>query len=61
MSLIDFFNWVKSAARFCPQVAACFPDMFCNFYLVKKQKIAHNSTTTKAREKISTFWESLEF
>jgi hypothetical protein len=44
----------KSAANFCCQVAAWFPDMFCNFYLVKNNKIAENSTTTKAREKIST-------
>jgi hypothetical protein len=35
--------------------------MFCNFYLVKTYKIAKNSTTTKAREKISTDLESLEF
>jgi hypothetical protein len=28
--------------------------MFCNFYLVKNYKIAKNSTTTKAREKINT-------
>jgi hypothetical protein len=32
-------------------VAAWFPDMFCNFYLVKNHKIAKNSTTTKAKEK----------
>jgi hypothetical protein len=41
----------KSAACFYRQVAAWFPDMFCNFYLVKNHKIAKNSTTTKAREK----------
>ncbi len=35
--------------------------MFCDFYLVKIHKIAKNSTTTKAREKISTDLESLEF
>jgi hypothetical protein len=34
-------------------VAVWFPDMFCNFYFVKNQAIAKNSTTTKAREKIS--------
>ncbi len=28
--------------------------MFCNSYLVKNHKIANNSTTTKAIEKIST-------
>jgi len=30
-------------------------------YLVKNPKIVHNSTTTKASEKISTYLESLEF
>jgi hypothetical protein len=34
--------------------------MFGKFYLVKNYKIAKNSTTTKAREKISTDLESLE-
>ncbi len=38
-----------------------FKDMFRNFYLVKNHKIVHNSTTTKAIEKISTDLESLEF
>ncbi len=38
-----------------------FLDVFCNFYLVKNHKIADNLTMTKAREKISTDWESLEF
>ena len=52
---------VKSAAGFCHQVAALFPDMFCNFYVVKNHKIAQASTTTLAREKISTDWESVEF
>jgi hypothetical protein len=42
-------------------LAALFPDMFCNFYAVKNHKIAKNSTTTNAREKISTDLESLEF
>ncbi len=36
-------------------------DMFCNFYFVKNHKIANNSMTTKAREKICTDLESLEF
>jgi hypothetical protein len=54
-------NEGKSSASFCRQVAALVPDMFYNFYLVKNHKIAKNSTTTKAREKISTFLESLEF
>jgi hypothetical protein len=59
--LTALINEVKSAASFCRQVAAWFPNMFCNFYLVKNHKIANNSTTTKAREKISTDLESLEF
>jgi len=42
-------NNYKSAARFCHQVAAWVPDMFCNFYLGKNHKIANNSTTTKTR------------
>jgi hypothetical protein len=35
-------------------------DMFCNFYLAESHKIANNSATTEAREKISTDLESLE-
>jgi hypothetical protein len=54
-------NQPKLAARFCSQVAAWVPDMFCNFYLVKHHKIANNSTAPKAKEKLSTDLESLEF
>jgi hypothetical protein len=42
-------------------VAAWFSAMFCNSYLVKNYRIAENSKTTKASEKISTDLESLEF
>jgi hypothetical protein len=42
-------------------VAVLFPAMFCGFYLVKNRKIVKNSTATKAREKISSDLESLEF
>ncbi len=35
--------------------------MFSDFYLVKNHKIANNSTTMKARERITTNLESLEF
>jgi hypothetical protein len=45
-------NEGKSAASFCRQVVAWFPDMFYNFYFIKDHKIAKNSTATKAREKI---------
>ena len=41
----------KSAASFCRQVAAGFPDVFCSFYSVKNPKIAKYSMTTKAIEK----------
>jgi hypothetical protein len=41
-------------------VAALVPDMFCNFYLVKNHKNANNSVTTEAREKINTYFESIE-
>jgi hypothetical protein len=42
-------------------VAAWAPVMFVKFYLVKSNKIAKNSTTTSAREKVKTDLESLEF
>ncbi len=41
-------------------MAALVPDMFCNIYLVKNHKIANNSATTKATEKIGTYLDSLE-
>ena len=56
-----FHNEVKSAVIFCCLVAAWAPDMFCDFYLVKSHKIANNSATTAAREKISKDLESVEF
>ncbi len=58
--MIISHNEGKSAASFCRHVAAWFPDMFCNFYLVKNHKPDENSTTAKAREKISTDLECLE-
>jgi hypothetical protein len=54
-------NEGKSAASLCHQVAALVPDMFHNFYFVKNHKIANNSATTEATEKISAYSESLEF
>ncbi len=53
-------NWDKSRANICHQVVAWVPDVFCNFYLVKNCIIANNSTTTNAREPMSTNMESLE-
>jgi hypothetical protein len=43
------FREGKSAASWCRQVAASVPGMFCNFYVVKNQKIANNSATTEAQ------------
>jgi hypothetical protein len=56
-----FTNEGISAASFCRQVAALVPNMFCYFYVMKNHKIANNSTTTEAREKIRTYLKSLEF
>jgi hypothetical protein len=56
--MLVIYNEGKSVASFC--ASAWFPDMFCNFYLVKNHKIAKNAMTTKAIEKISTDLESLE-
>ncbi len=50
-----------SAASFCHQVAALVPDLFCNFCLEKNYKIANSSANIEAREKMSTYLESLEF
>ncbi len=38
-------------------MAAWVPDLFCNFYVVKN---VNSSTTTEAREKMSTDLESSE-
>ncbi len=54
-------NKGKSAVSFCHQLAAWVPNMFHNFYSVKNHKIANSSSTTKAREKICTDLEFLEF
>jgi hypothetical protein len=51
----------KSAASLYRQMAALVPDMFPNYYLVKNHKIANNSATTEAKEKIHAYLESLEF
>jgi hypothetical protein len=53
------FNQDKSAPSFCRQVTARVPDMFCDSFLVKNNKIANNSTTTKARDNISPDFEIL--
>jgi hypothetical protein len=55
---IRFENEGESAVSFRRQVATLFPG---NIYSVKNHKIAKISTPTKAREKISTDLESLEF
>jgi hypothetical protein len=42
-------------------VAAWVPDMLYAFYFVKNHKIAKNSTTPKAREKIRQIWNPQNF
>jgi hypothetical protein len=42
-------------------VATLVQVIIYNFYLVENTKIANNSTTVQAREKISTDSDSLEF
>jgi hypothetical protein len=59
MGLWPLCNEEISAASFCHQVAALVPAMFCNFPLVKNYKIAHNSATTKAKEKNKHIFEIL--
>jgi hypothetical protein len=41
-------------------VAAPLPDVFATFIFLKNHKTAKNLTTTNAREKISTDFESSE-
>jgi hypothetical protein len=43
-------NQDTSATRFCRQVAAQDPDMFCNFNLVKSHRIANSSATTYCKQ-----------
>jgi hypothetical protein len=50
----------KLAASFYHQVAACVPDMFCNFYFVKNYKTANNSMAAEVIESISSDLESLK-
>jgi hypothetical protein len=45
------YSYEKSAAIFCHWVAAWVLDTFCNFYFLKINKIANNSTTSEAVEK----------
>jgi len=55
-------NEGKSAASFCRQMAAWVTRYVLQLLLSEKsQNCKKNSTTTKAREKISTDLESLEF
>ncbi len=53
MTLLATFS-NNETASLCHQVASLDPDMFCNFYFVKNHKIANNSATAEAGEKIST-------
>jgi hypothetical protein len=50
-----------SAACFYRQVAAWFPDTFCNCHLMKITKLLKTQQPLKLEEKISTDLESLDF
>jgi hypothetical protein len=43
-------NEEESAASFFPQVAAWFPDMFGNFYIVTNYKNSKKLITTRAEK-----------
>jgi hypothetical protein len=51
----------ENSCQFLLPGGSLVPSYVCNFYFEKTQTIAKNFTTTKAREKISTDLESLEF
>ncbi len=61
VKLVISFKWGEISWQFLPSGGSIGTDMFCNFYFVKIHKIANNSSTTEAKEKISTYLESLEF
>ncbi len=58
---ISIINQDKSTASLCSQVAAWFPDMFCDFQSIKNHRAAKNSSTTEAQEKICEDLKSVEF
>ncbi len=49
------------SCQFLPPGGSIGPRYILQLYLVKNHKIANNSATTEAREKISAHLESLEF
>jgi len=58
--LTAFSSKDESAASSSLKVAACVPNMFHNFYLLKGNKTVNNSTTTKDKENSANL-ESVEF
>ncbi len=45
------YNERKSTASFCHQVAAWYPDIFCNFYLLKNHNIEKTKQPLKPEKK----------
>ncbi len=55
------FQWGGISCEFLPPGGSTGPSYVLQLYLVKNHKIADNSAITEAREKFSTYLESLEF
>ncbi len=53
-------EWGEISYQLLPSGGSIGPKYVCNIYLVKNHKIAKNSAITEAREKISTYLDSLE-
>ncbi len=54
-------NEEESAVSFCHQLAALFPDVFYNFYLVNKHKIAKTQQPLRLEKKYAQIWNPLNF
>ncbi len=54
-------NSSKISWKFLSPGGSMGPGYVFSFYLVKNHKTDVNSTATKAREKVKTYLESLEF
>jgi hypothetical protein len=57
----EFENEGKSAVSFCHQVAAWVPNMFCNFYFVKRHKSAKTRQPLKLEKKLAQIWNPMNF
>jgi hypothetical protein len=56
-----FNQWVEISCQFLPPGGSMGPRCLLQLFKIKNHKIDKNLTTTKAREKISSYFESFEF